>query len=140
MSRGRNFYPEEVNFVLPDTDNGTPPSVLVTQRLADELFPGEDALGKPIYWGSMEISTIVGIIDHMHGSWVSWDNLDNVVIQPGKPAFINNRYIARVEPGMRDTIMPLIEQKLGESNLLRVVKNASNTFVLASGSMPGPLS
>lgn len=134
LSRGRNFYPEEVNFVLPETDNGTPPSVLVTQQLADELFPDEDALGKPIYWGSMELSTIVGIIDHMHGSWVSWDNLNNVVIQPGKPAFINNRYIARVEPGMRDEIMPLIEQKLGESNLMRVVKNVRSLEEMAANS------
>lgn len=134
LSRGRNFYPEEVNFVLPETDNGTPPSVLVTQQLADELFPDQDALGKPIYWGSMEISTIVGIIEHMHGSWVSWDNLNNVVIQPGKPAFINNRYIARVEPGMRDEIMPLFEQKLGESNRMRVVKNVRSLEEMAANS------
>lgn len=134
LSRGRNFYPEEVNFVLPETDNGTPPSVLVTQQLADELFPDEDALGKPVYWGSMELSTIVGIIDHMHGSWVSWDNLGNVVIQPGKPAFINNRYIARVEPGRRDEIMPIIEQRLGESNLMRVVKNVRSLEEMAANS------
>ena len=134
LSRGRNFYPEEVHFVLPETDNGTPPSVLVTQQLADELFPDEDALGKPVYWGSMELSTIVGIIDHMHGSWVSWDNLNNVVIQPGKPAYINNRYITRVEPGMRDEVMPLIEQKLGESNLMRVVKNVRSLEEMAANS------
>ncbi|MGI9203827.1 MAG: ABC transporter permease [Woeseiaceae bacterium] len=134
LSRGRNFYPEEVNFVLPDTDNGTPPSILVTQQLADELFPGEDALGKPVYWTSMEMSTIVGIIDYMHGSWVSWDRLGNVVVQPGKPAYINNRYIARVEPGMRDEIMPIIEQRLGESNLMRVVKNVRSLEEMAANS------
>ncbi len=134
LSRGRNFYPEEVNFVLPETDNGTPPSVLVTQQLADELFPDDDALGKPVYWGNMELSTIVGIIEHMHGSWVSWDNLGNVVIQPGKPAFINNRYIARVDPGRRDEIMPIIEQRLGESNLMRVVKDVRSLEEMAANS------
>jgi hypothetical protein len=35
----------------------------------------------------MEPSTIVGIIGHMHGSWVGWDKLDNVVIQPGHRDF-----------------------------------------------------
>lgn len=134
LVRGRNFYPEEVNFVLPERDNGTPPSVLVTQQLAEQLFPDKDALGQPIYWGSMELSTIVGIIDHMHGSWVSWENLGNVVIQPGKPAFINNRYIARVEPGRRDEIMPIIEQRLGESNLMRVVKNVRSLEEMAARS------
>jgi putative ABC transport system permease protein len=123
LSRGRNFFPEEVDYILPDTDPGAPASILVTQELADGLFGEEDALGKTVYWGSMEPSTIVGIIGHMHGSWVTWDKLANVVIQPGKPASTTNKYIIRVEPGMRDELMPIIEQKLGESNLRRVVKS-----------------
>ena len=123
LSRGRNFFPEEVDYILPDSDPGAPPSILVTQELAEGLFGEEDALGKTVYWGSMEPSTIVGIIGHMHGSWVTWDKLANVVIQPGKPASTTNKYIIRVEPGMRDELMPIIEQKLGESNLRRVVKS-----------------
>ena len=38
LSRGRNFYPEEVNYVLPATNPPAPGSVLITQDLADELF------------------------------------------------------------------------------------------------------
>lgn len=123
LTRGRNFYPQEVLYNTPESDDPVP-SVLLTQDLADELF-GEDvdALGKTVYWGSMEPSTIVGIIGHMHGSWVNWDKLSNVVIHPGKPAFTNNRYIIRTEPGMRDALIPVIEKQLGESNRQRVVKN-----------------
>ncbi|MBT8080687.1 MAG: FtsX-like permease family protein [Gammaproteobacteria bacterium] len=123
LARGRNFYPEEVQYILPTSNSAAPASILVTQALADELFPDEDALGKTVYWGSLEPSTIVGIIDHMHGSWVNWSKLGNVVVQPGKPAYTNNRYIIRVQPGMRDEVMPLIEQRLGESNRRRVVKD-----------------
>lgn len=123
LSRGRNFFPEEVHYSLPTSDEGAPPSVLVTQELANRLFGDEDALGKTVYWGSMEPSTIVGIIGHMQGSWVNWDNLNNVVVQPGKPAYTTNKYIIRVEPGMRDELLPLIEARLAESNRRRVVKN-----------------
>ncbi len=99
-----------------------PASILVTQALADDLFGEEDALGKTIYWGSMEPSTIVGIIGHMQGSWVGWDKLNNAVIMPGKPARSNSsKYIIRVEPGMRDELFPVIEAKLGESNRQRVI-------------------
>lgn len=122
LSRGRNFFPEEVDFIHPDSNDPTPPSVLVTQALADDLFGDEDALGKTVYWGDMSMSTIVGIIDHMHGAWVDWDNFNNIVVMPGKPAFTTNKYIVRVEGGMRDQLMPLIEQKLGESNRGRVIK------------------
>ena len=134
LSRGRNFYPEEVNYVLPDDDVPAPPSILITQDLADDLFGEEDALGRTVYWGSMEPSTIVGIIGHMHGSWVTWDKLSNVVIQPGKPAYTTNKYLIRVESGMRDELMPVIEQELGESNRQRIVKSVRSLEEIASRS------
>lgn len=134
LSRGRNFFPEEVSYILPASNPPTPPSIIVTQDLADGLFGEEDALGKTVYWGDMEPSKIVGIIDHMHGSWVSWDKLGNVVIQPGKPAYTTNKYIIRVEPGMRDELMPIIEQKLGESNRQRVVKSVESLEEMAQRS------
>lgn len=123
LSRGRNFFPGEVDYVLPESNLPSPASVLITQALADDLFGEEDALGKVVYWGSMEPSTVVGIIGRMHGSWVGWDKLENVVIQPGKPAYPTSKYIIRTEPGMRDELIPVIEQKLGESNRKRVINS-----------------
>jgi putative ABC transport system permease protein len=134
LSRGRNFLPGEVNYVLPTDDQPAPASVLVTQKLADDLFGEEDALGKTVYWGSMEPSTIVGIIGRMHGSWVGWDKLENVVIQPGNYADITNKYIIRVEPGMRDELIPIIEKTLGESNRQRVVKAVKTLQEMAARS------
>jgi putative ABC transport system permease protein len=132
LSRGRNFLPEEIDYVLPTVDPGTPPSILVTQALADDLFGEEDALGKTVYWVNMEPSTIVGIIDRMHGSWVDWSNFDNSVIQPGIQADTTNKYMIRVEPGMRDQLMPVIEQKLGESNRRRVIKSVMSLEDIAA--------
>jgi len=134
LSRGRNFFAEEVNFVFPASDPPAPASILITQALADDLFGDEDALGKTVYWGSMEPSTIVGIIGVMHGSWVGWDKLGNSVIQPGTQADTTNKYIIRVEPGMRDKLMPIIEQELGESNRRRVVKSVKSLEELAARS------
>ena len=134
LSRGRNFFTEEVNYILPESNFGAPPSVLITQDLADDLFGDEDALGKTVYWGSMEPSTVVGIIGHMQGSWVNWDKLGNVVIQPGKPAYTTNKYITRVEPGMRDELIPVIEEMLGDSNRQRVVKSVKSLEEMAARS------
>jgi len=134
LSRGRNFLPEEVNYVHPTSDPGAPASVLVTQALADKLFGEDDALGKTVYWGSMELSTIVGIIKHMHGSWVNSTSLEHVVIRPGKPAYSTNKYIIRVEPGMLDELIPFIEQKLDESNRQRIVKSVRSLEELAARS------
>jgi putative ABC transport system permease protein len=134
LSRGRNFFPEEVDYFLPDSDPGAPASILVTQELADSLFGEDDALGKTVYWGSMEPSIIVGIIGHMHGSWVGWDKLTNVVIQPGIYAYTTNKFMIRVDAGMRDELMPIIEQQLGESNRQRVVKSVRSLEEMAARS------
>lgn len=123
LSRGRNFHAEEIDYVFPKIDPGTPASILVTQALADDLFGDEDALGKAVYWGDMQSSTIVGIIGHMHGSWVDWGKFNNSVIQPGIQVNTTNKYVTRVEPGLRDQLMPIIEQKLGEANRQRVINS-----------------
>jgi len=133
LTRGRNFLPGEIEYMRPG-DEEAPPSVLVTQELADDLFGDEDALGKTVYWGDLEPSTVVGIIGHMHGSWVNWDKLGNVVIQPGKPLHTTNKYIIRTEPGLRDGLIPVIEQKLGESNRRRVVKSVRSLEEMAARS------
>ena len=134
LTRGRNFYPEEIEYILPDSIPPSQGSILITQALADELFPDDDALGKTVYWGDMEPSTIVGIIGHMHGSWVGWDKLTNVVIQPGTYAYTTNKFMIRVEPGMRNELMPIIEQQLGESNRQRVVKSVRSLEEIAARS------
>jgi putative ABC transport system permease protein len=133
LDRGRNFLPEEVHYQTIDTDLPIP-SVIITQDLADELFGDEEALGNTVYWGDMQPSTVVGIIDHMHGSWVNWDKLGNVVLHPGKPAYTNNRYIVRTEAGMRNELMPIIEQRLGDSNRQRVVKHVRSLEAMAARS------
>ena len=134
LTRGRNFYPEEIEYILPDSIPPSQGSILITQALADELFPDDDAHGKTVYWGDMEPSTIVGIIGHMHGSWVGWDKLTNVVIQPGTYAYTTNKFMIRVEPGMRNELMPIIEQQLGESNRQRVVKSVRSLEEIAARS------
>jgi len=122
LSRGRNFNPEEIEYILPDVDPPQPPSIIITQALANDLFGTEDALGKTVYWADLAPSTVVGIIGHMQGSWVNWDKLNNVIIQPGRVARESSVYIIRVEPGMRDELIPVVEQKLAEFNRQRVVK------------------
>ncbi len=121
ISAGRNFKASEVDFVEADSNPPTPPGILVSQALANSLFPEGNALGKQVYWGDMSGSMIIGIIEKMHGSWVGWDKLDHVVIQPGKPAYQNNKYIIRVEPGERERLMLEVEELIASSSPNKVI-------------------
>ena len=120
---GRNFYPEEIQTFVPGkSERGPASQVIVTQALADKLFPEQDALGKTIYWHDMEPTTIIGIVDRMQGSWVNWDGLDRNLFQPGITASQSIKYLIRSKPGQRDQLVPLIEETLAELNRNRVIR------------------
>ncbi len=85
LAEGRNFDASVVAR-LPDNSSAFVPEVIVTQTFAKELFPDGSALDKTLYDGLGQPARIVGILERMHGSWVSWDKLDNVMLHPGSLA------------------------------------------------------
>lgn len=122
LARGRNFYPEEVNRIVPGDEPTSSEVVIVTQALADRLFPDEDALGKTMYWGNMAPATIIGIIDQMQGSWVGWEGLERNMLHAQVFGGDSAKYVVRAKPGRRDALMPLIEPALNKINSSRVVR------------------
>jgi putative ABC transport system permease protein len=111
----------------------SPPEILVTRDVAKEMFPKESALGKTVYTGTNDPVTIVGIIDHMHGSWPSWDKLGNVALFPVIADETYARYMVRAKPGQRDAMMKLAEETLGKVDNGRVVlRTRSQEYIAAS--------
>jgi putative ABC transport system permease protein len=118
---GRPFQASEI---LPPSETfEDAPQAIVTQAFARELFPDEqNFLGKTFYNGLGEPTTIVGVIDHMQGAWVSWDKLSNVVLFPRQKNGPTSIYLVRTEPGQRDPVMREIEARLGDSNPDRLLR------------------
>ncbi|MFZ2506998.1 MAG: FtsX-like permease family protein [Steroidobacteraceae bacterium] len=118
---GRTFEPHEI---LPPTDGYEfAPQVIVTQDVARELFPPDgDALGKTIYDGLNRPSTVIGIIERMHGSWVGWDKLGNVMLFPRIRSGPGAVYIVRAEPGRQTELMREVEQELSTNNPDRLLR------------------
>ncbi len=121
LESGRAFHPEEIMYY---EDFGHPiEQVLITRVLADEMFPDGGALGATVYNGLDEPGTVVGVIERMHGAWVGWDKLENVVLVPLIPSGAFTRYIVRTEPGERDRLIPVIEETLARSSKDRIIQN-----------------
>jgi putative ABC transport system permease protein len=131
LAAGRFFRENEV---LPprriegsgETPPGTP-VIVVTQALADDLFPDGQALGKTVYdtFGFLtKPATIIGIIEHMHGSRVNWDKFDRLLMAPRLP-FPDEpaaTYLVRTRPGQRDTIMRVVDEHMQSSNPDRMIE------------------
>ncbi len=127
LSAGRPFEAHEILPPSPTYDSAS--QAIVTKAFAKDLFPDDpEPLGRTFYDGLSKPITIVGLIEHMHGSWVGWDKLDHIVLFPRIKDGPNAVYVVRTEPGRQDAVMREIEEKLGDSNpgrLLRWVRPMS---------------
>ena len=122
---GRMFRVDEVTEWTPDTGIQAR-AVVVTQALADKLYPDGDALGKPVYGlvGQAETSTIIGIIARMQQPWTGSTTVEQSTLVPayqyGGPF---SRYLVRAEPGRRDEVIKAVETTLEQINPARLLRD-----------------
>jgi len=114
------------------------PEVVITQALADAIFPKHDALGKTLYVGLVNQSAkIVGIIKDLQvapivGPFSKFAS--QVVVVPGVPPGPNASYMVRTQPGRQAEVMAKVEKEMADREPSRYVdftqtlaKTASNT-------------
>ena len=90
--------------------------VIVSKGFADRIFKGKPALGKAIYDNMSQPLRIVGVIEHMQGSWVGWDKVDNTMLLPMVKPGPSTQYIIRTQPGELDRVMASAEAALKSSH------------------------
>lgn len=92
---GRAFSAEEVNWTSGPAAEGRVSVVLISQALAEQLFPGENALGKQIQSEGGGLDTVVGIVDRMPGRHILMNTIRLSALVPGKP-MDSMRYAVRL--------------------------------------------
>lgn len=119
---GRDFMPEEYVDMEAMKPDSSIPSAIVTRAMAEELFPGESALGKLLHdsWGSKPIK-IVGVVE--------------TLIRPsdnGGPAaaqysmllpirVANGRFAIRTSPERREEVLKAALATLENVNRSRII-------------------
>jgi putative ABC transport system permease protein len=119
---GRNFRPEEIESI-PFGDRLLPKVAIVTKALADKLFPDQDPIGKQVFFDTdPPTTTIIGVVDRLQQPWMSSDTVEYSTLVPAFMPYGNStRYLVRAEPGRRDELMKLAEQKMIEANPSRII-------------------
>lgn len=119
LSAGRSFTPEEIH-ASADNDSHSGP-IILSAAAAREIFHQQNPLGRSVYSDTDGPFTVIGIISHMHGSWLSWDKLDHIALLPKITEGPSAIYIVRTKPGRVDATMPEVEEHLAKSNPSRVI-------------------
>jgi len=124
LLEGRNFRADEVWARSMDSDSSAYSKVMiVSQALADAMFPDGDALGKTVFDepdGNQPME-IIGIYDHMQGAWPDSEMVNNTALFPELAMFGGTMlYVLRSEPGQLDEVMKATEDYLSK-NRSRIV-------------------
>jgi len=123
LLEGENFAPEDIVWDA-DTDDPWPAKAIVTQALAADLFPDHEGsyLGKTFYFDESNPATITGVVERMQAPWPTWTGVERSMLVPMKREDEFVRYVVRTEPGMRDELMPRVEEMLAQSNKSRIIQ------------------
>jgi len=123
LLEGENFVPEDIVWDA-DTDDPWPAKAIVTQALAADLFPDHEGsyLGKTFYFDESNPATITGVVERMQAPWPTWTGVERSMLVPMKREAEFVRYVVRTEPGMRDALMPRVEEMLAQSNKSRIIQ------------------
>lgn len=125
---GRNFHASEINTMTLRSQVHAA-GVLITQALAEKLFPDASALGKTIYLnGSTSPTTVLGIVQRMQvpgvSNWAEGFAWNSVILPQRMDAFFS-RYAVRVKPGQMDAVRKALVPALYKVNPMRVLDDDS---------------
>ena len=120
LASGKTFEPENIEYVSKESQ-GWLATAVITQDLAEGLFPKENALGKTFYDDQSKPIKIVGVMSHMHGSWVGWDKVGQVILAPRVGPGPSTNYLVRTAPGDIDRVMKDTENALRKRDPNRVL-------------------
>ena len=119
LLEGRNFNANEINFFAQE--NTPAQSVaLITQDLAEKIFPSESAVGKTVFMGNLQL-TIIGVIERLMGPWPDSDFATSATILPEISKDNSINYLVRTNPEQRDDIMHSLVEKLRSIDSTRLI-------------------
>jgi putative ABC transport system permease protein len=124
---GRNFNADEVLDLRGYTDRIPPTATIITRALAEKLFPGQNALGRPIFSvGQKNMIPIVGIVDRLQVPWVGatgWGSKfnDQSMLVPYHFLSTYTHYIVRTKPGQLTAAIMAAQKRLFDINRGRVL-------------------
>lgn len=127
LVEGRDFLPTE--YVPLDTTHDWAgidrvPVTIITRALGNQLFPGQDPLGKSIYPDEKPVR-IVGVVDHLIRPHThDGDEGEYVTLLPMLPDANDVTYVLRTSPENRDRVLKEMPEVLNRVYGNRILRHA----------------
>ena len=124
---GRKFGADDmIEFAALDAPGSTVriPSVIITQSMADKLFPGQSAVGKSFYSGSDDPIRVIGVVEHLvrpseQGGAVAHEY--SMIYPVNVPYNLGGNYLIRTDPSRRDETLKAAVAALEKNGPNRII-------------------
>ena len=125
---GKNFSPSDVVVRELGADLSDPQVIIITEALAEALFPEEalNAIGRTIYVPGDSPKQVIGVVDRLQAPWPSYSNIEYSYLMPLNQIDSSTTYLIRAEPGQRDRLMLEVEELLANSNPSRIIRKLNS--------------
>jgi len=122
---GRDFTPDEyVDFEAVRKHDVKLGSVIITRGVAERMYPGTSAVGKPLYVSGKEPQTIVGVIEHLArpNQFQGRDGAAYALLLPvNLPYDVGGTYLMRTDPARRAEVLAAVDQALRKVDPNRII-------------------
>ncbi len=127
---GRNFTSDEMvewSVVSAPGAKVDPTAVIITRVVAEKLFPGESAIGKPIYVGGPDsgATPVVGVVEHLvrpSDQGGPAEHEYSMILPVRVPYNLGGNYVLRTDPERRAEVLKAAAEA--------VLKNGPNRIIL----------
>jgi putative ABC transport system permease protein len=98
---------------------GLPRLVVITQPMAERLFPGQSALGKTIWVGAELPLTVVGVVKNLVRPSI-WNDAESQYSMMLPMRVDSNQYLIRTAPDQRERVLAAALEALKKNNPHRI--------------------
>lgn len=121
LDEGRDFLPQEYVDYNPFKRNTPPSVVIITHKLAEQLWPGQDPLGKPVFLDDegKQVVRVVGVVHLLNPVINKNQGIERSMLLPVK-SVDGGMYVLRVAPDMRDATvrdLPKVLKRLDNARI-----------------------
>ena len=113
---GRDFTPDDIIAFEDFRIKKLPlPTIIITRGIAEKLYPGQSAIGKPLYASGDHPSTIIGVIERLArpNEVNGMSQKDYAMVLPVRvPYTTGGNYLLRVEPSRSHEVLAAAEATL----------------------------
>ena len=137
LAAGRNFNPDEIlEWAVVDAPGAefAPSAAIITRKVAEKLFPGQDAVGKSFYLGDDDATRVVGVVEHLvrpSDQGGAAEKEFAMILPVRVPYNLGGNYLLRTDPARRDEVIAAAGKTLQALGPNRIVLEKSTKTVQA---------